>query len=165
MPRGQKVKGRRFHLTRETSRKQVWRAKSATVWVNGRRHTLVVAVCESTGEVKYFLTNATAASLRRILRVAFRRWTVEHLFRVAKTEVGLMHYEGPRTPWCGLILCLVVLRASSRPHRPAAEKIRIAVMGWSRSPGVEPAVRALFRRRRETGDVAPHRDVIRYRIE
>ena len=30
----------------------------------------------------------------RILRVGFRRWTVEHLFRVAKQEAGLTDYEG-----------------------------------------------------------------------
>jgi hypothetical protein len=39
----------------------VWRAATATVWVAGRAHTLVVAINEATAEVKYFLTNATAA--------------------------------------------------------------------------------------------------------
>jgi len=40
--------------------------------------------------LKYFLTNATAASLARVLAVAFRRWTVEHSFRLGKQEAGLM---------------------------------------------------------------------------
>ncbi|CAN5526176.1 hypothetical protein BH11PLA2_BH11PLA2_47240 [soil metagenome] len=61
--------------------------------VQGRRYTLIVAINEATAEVKYFLANGQA-SLRRLLQVAFRRWTVEHCFRVAKQETGLMHFEG-----------------------------------------------------------------------
>jgi hypothetical protein len=59
-------------------------------------------VHESTGEVKYFVTNAVDEPLTRILRVAFRR---------AKQEAGLMHYEGRQ--YVGLmrhlIMALVVL--------------------------------------------------------
>jgi SRSO17 transposase len=143
LPRAQALSGRRFHLKRETIRQQVWRAKAATVWVNGRRHTLVVAVCEATGEVKYFLTNATTASLRRVLRVAFRRWTVEHLFRVAKSEVGLTHYEGRtyRGLVRHLILCLVVLSfVALHTDRLRGEKSRRDT--GAGLPGVEPAVPA-----------------------
>ena len=32
--------------------------------------------------------------MRTVLRVAFRRAVVEHLFRVAEPEVGLTHVEG-----------------------------------------------------------------------
>ncbi len=111
LPRATAVTGRRFQLARETVRKQVWRATAAKVWVAGRRHTLVVAINESTGEVKYFLTNAPTTPLRRVLRVAFRRWTVEHAFRIAKSEAGLTHYEGRtyRGLVRHLIQCLVVL--------------------------------------------------------
>ena len=46
-----------------------------------------------------------------MLAVAFRRATVEHAFRLAKQEAGLMHYEG--RDYTGLIrhltLALVVL--------------------------------------------------------
>jgi SRSO17 transposase len=158
LPRAKAVKGRRFHLTRETTHKQVWRAQAATVWVNGRRHTLVVAVCEATGEVKYFLTNATTASLRRVLRVAFRRWTVEHLFRVAKSEVGLTHYEGRtyRGLVRHLILCLVVLSfvaihtdrlRGKKPGRDAGAGL----------PGVEPAVPAPAPSTAEDRRCGPHR--------
>ena len=62
-----------------------------------------MALNEATAEVKYFLTNATKTPLGRVLRVAFRRATIEHSFRVGKTEAGLMHYEGRRLSWgcCG----------------------------------------------------------------
>ena len=55
---------------------------------------MVAAIHEATAEVKYFVTNATEAPVARVLAVAFRRATVEHSFRVAKTEAGLTHYEG-----------------------------------------------------------------------
>ena len=49
----------------------------------------------STGEEKYFLSNAPAAAkVQTLVRVAFRRWHVEHAIRVAKSELGLTHYEG-----------------------------------------------------------------------
>ena len=158
LPRAKAVKGRRFHLTRETTRKQVWRAKSTEVWVNGRRHTLVVAINEATGEVKYFLTNAPATPLRRVLRVAFRRWTVEHAFRVAKSEAGLTHYEGRtyRGLVRHLILCLVVLSfVAIHTDRLRGKKPRRD--DGTGLPGVEPAVPAPVppppnRRRRD-----PHR--------
>ena len=65
-----------------------------------------------TGEKKYFLTNAPRRiGLRRVLRAAFVRWNVEHVFRVAKSEVGLTHFEGRsyvslKRHWA---LCLVAL--------------------------------------------------------
>ena len=77
-----------------TVRASFWRAATASVWVAGREHTLVVAVNEATAEVKYFLTNATTGPLSRVLAVAFRRWAVEHAFRLGKQEAGLMDYEG-----------------------------------------------------------------------
>ena len=46
-----------------------------------------------------------------MLAVAFRRWAVEHAFRLGKQEAGLMHYEG--RDYTGLLrhltLALVVL--------------------------------------------------------
>ena len=103
--------GERYRLSRRTLRDQVWRAASATVWVAGEPHTLICAINEATGEVKYFLSNATEEPLAVVLAVAFRRWTVEHSFRLGKQEAGLMHYEG--RDYTGLIrhliLALVVL--------------------------------------------------------
>ena len=104
-------RGRRYRLTHRTVRDSVWRASATAVWVADREHTLIAAINEATAEVKYFLTNATDESLRQVLGVAFRRWTVEHAFRLAKQEAGLMHYEGRH--YTGLtrhlILALLVL--------------------------------------------------------
>lgn len=104
-------RGRRHRLTHRTIRDSVWRANAVMVWVGERQHMLIVAINEATAEVKYFLTNATSESLTRVLTVAFRRCTVEHAFRLAKQEAGLMHYEG--RDYTGLtrhlILALVVL--------------------------------------------------------
>jgi SRSO17 transposase len=104
-------RGRRFKLTRRTLRPQVWRAVTTAVWVRGRAYTLVAAINEASADVKYFVTNATTSPLSRLLAVAFRRATIEHSFRVAKSEAGLAHYEGRQ--YVGLIrhltLALVVL--------------------------------------------------------
>ena len=103
--------GRRFRFRRETQADLWWRAKSLTVWVDGRAYRLVVAINQGTAEVKYFVTNAVGEPLRHVLAVAFRRATVEHSFRLGKQEAGLMHYEGRQ--YTGLtrhlILSLVVM--------------------------------------------------------
>jgi len=82
---------------------EVWAIKWAVFWrknelgLPGRRHILIVARNVLTGEVKYFISNrvpgAKGISLRWILRVAFGRWSVESVFREAKDELGLDHYE------------------------------------------------------------------------
>lgn len=133
--------GRRHRLTHQSVRASFWRATTAAVWVADREHTLVVAINEATAEVKYFLTNATGAPLMRVLAVAFRRATVEHAFRLAKQEAGLMHYEG--RDYTGLArhltLALVVLGFVAgytqrlRGEKPAGDR-RAGV------PGVEPEV-------------------------
>ena len=102
---------RRYRIGRKTLADQVWRARRSRVWAARRWHTLVTAVNEGTGEVKFFVTNAVGESLGRVLAVAFRRATVEHAFRVAKSEAGLTHFEGRQ--YVGLvrhlILTLIVL--------------------------------------------------------
>jgi SRSO17 transposase len=101
----------RFRVARKTQPKQVWRARSTRVWAAEGWHLLVTAINEATGEVKYFATNAIEEPLDRVLRVAFRRATIEHAFRLAKQEAGLMHYEGRQ--YVGLVrhlmMALVVL--------------------------------------------------------
>ncbi len=133
--------GRRYRLTHQTVKDSVWRAVGTTVWVAGHKHTLVVAINEATAEVKYFLTNATNASLATVLAVAFRRWTVEHGFRLGKQEAGLLHYEG--RDYLGLmrhlILALVVLGfVATHTERLRGEKSP----GYSGAsmPGAQPAV-------------------------
>jgi SRSO17 transposase len=133
--------GRRHRLAHRAVRASFWRATAAAVWVAGREHTLVVAIDEATAEVKYFLTNVTTA-LSRVLAVAFRRWAVEHSFRLGKQEAGLMHYEG--RDYTGLLrhltLALVVLGfVATHTERLRGEK----PTGHGRAgvPGAEPAVR------------------------
>jgi SRSO17 transposase len=111
LPPAAAARGRRYRLARRTVRDAVWRATAATVWVADRPHTLVVAINETTAEVKYFLTNAAGVPLDRVLAVAFRRAVVEHAFRLGKQEAGLMDYEG--RDYTGLtrhlVLALIVL--------------------------------------------------------
>jgi SRSO17 transposase len=131
----------RLRLNRKTQAAQVWRAKSVRVWVADGWRVLVTAVNEKTGEVKYFVSNATEESLERLMRVAFRRATVEHAFRLAKQEAGLMDYEGRN--YTGLvrhlILSLVVLGfVATRTERLRGEKS--GVDGGAGVPGVEPSV-------------------------
>ena len=119
--------GRRYRLKHQTVADSVWRAVEATVWAADHAQRLVVAINEATAEVKYFLTNATEVPLARVMAVAFRRWTVEHSFRLAKQEAGLMHYEG--RSYLGLIrhltLALVVLGfVATHTERLRGEKSR-----------------------------------------
>jgi SRSO17 transposase len=88
-------------LSRQTVGGQVWEVKAAQVWQvqdkrwSNRTYWLIWARNVATGEEKYFLSNAPAnAKLRTLIRVAFRRWNVEHAFRVGKSELGFTHYEG-----------------------------------------------------------------------
>jgi SRSO17 transposase len=133
--------GTRHRVAHRTVRASFWRAATARVWVADQEHTLVVAINESTAEVKYFLTNATTAPRARVLAVAFRRWTVEHAFRLGKQEAGLMDYEGRN--YTGLMrhltLALVVLgfvathTARLRGEKPTGH-------GRAGVPGVESTV-------------------------
>lgn len=99
-------RGQQFRLSRKTVGDTRWRATSRLVEAGGCRWMLVVAINESTAEVKYFVTNATDEPLARVLRVAFRRATIEHSFRVAKSEAGLTHYEGRQ--YVGLVRHLIL---------------------------------------------------------
>jgi SRSO17 transposase len=81
----------------------VWEVKWSIFWrktaasLPSLRHCLIVARNVLTGEVKYFVSNGVpgerGVTLRRLLQVAFRRWSVESCFREAKEELGLDHYE------------------------------------------------------------------------
>jgi SRSO17 transposase len=134
--------GRRYRLSHQTVADSVWRAATAIVWAAGRQQLLLVAINEATAEVKYFLTNATAVPVARLLAVAFRRWTVEQGFRLGKQEAGLLHYEG--RDYTGLIrhlvLALVVLGfVATQTERLRGEKS--TGDGGTGVPSVKPAVR------------------------
>lgn len=82
---------------------EVWEVKWALVWrktgsqLPSTQQTLIVARNVRTGEVKYFLSNRPVGrdrvTLRWLLRVGFGRWTIEAIFRVAKEELGMDHFE------------------------------------------------------------------------
>ena len=143
LPMSKAKKGKRYRLVRQTQPAQVWLAVGNKVLVNGLSMTLVAAWNESTGEVKYLLASGSRC-VGRILKVVFRRWTVEHVFRVAKQEVGLMDFEG-RT-YTGLLrhlfLSLLVLGfVAIQTDRLRGEKS--GVDAGAGVCGVEPAVRGV----------------------
>ncbi len=112
------------------------------MWVAGREYLLIVAINEATAEVKYFLSNAVSTPVAQLLAVAFCRWNVEHSFRLAKQEAGLMHYEG--RDYTGLMrhlmLALVVLGfVATQTERLRGEKS--ACDSGAGMPGVKPALR------------------------
>lgn len=93
----------KYRIKDTTRGPEVWEVKWAIFWRKGndglpsRRHALIVVRDVLTGEVKYFVANRVPGeqqmTLRRLLRIAFGRWSVENCFRQAKEELGLDHYE------------------------------------------------------------------------
>ena len=77
----------------------IWRVRETTLYTTRDRipahaERLLVAEQVLSGEVKYFLTNAPVEiPLKKILTVAFSRWHIEKLFKEAKGEVGMDHFE------------------------------------------------------------------------
>jgi SRSO17 transposase len=98
-----KQKWQRYRIKDTQHGPEVWEVKWAKFWrkridgLPGRRHCLILARNVLTNEVKYFVSNRVPGergiSLRRLLRVAFGRWSIESCFRQAKEELGLDHYE------------------------------------------------------------------------
>ena len=134
--------GRRHRIPHRTVADSVWRVSTARVFVAGTEHRLLAAVNESTAEVKYFLSNAVTTPIPQLVAVAFRRWTVEHSFRLGKQEAGLMDFEG--RDYVGLVrhltLALIVLGfVTLRTERLRGEKP--GVDGGAGLPGVEPSLR------------------------
>lgn len=81
----------------------VWEVKSARVHLTDgstpsrptdRQYGLIVARNPETGEIKYFISNASASvSLEDMLTAAFARWHIEMWFERAKQEAGLGTFE------------------------------------------------------------------------
>jgi SRSO17 transposase len=139
---------RRFRLHHQTAGETLWEVKAAQVWVSGggpRTSWLIWARNPATGEEKYFVSNApTRASLRRLLRVGFGRWNVEHCFRASKGEVGFRAFQGRNyvALMRHLTLCLITVTFAAGQ----AERLRGEKSGGDPGagvPGVEPAVRGL----------------------
>ena len=148
---GKPFKGKpwkKVKLARKTLGPQVWEVRAAQVHLarDGRplprTHWLIVARQPRTGEVKYFVSNAPPrTALTTLMKVAFTRAGVEHVFRLAKSEVGFGHFEGRN--YQGLMrhmtLCqLVLLFAAEQTERLRGEK-----PGPDAGAGVPGAERAL----------------------
>jgi SRSO17 transposase len=135
-------------LSRWTVAEQTWEVRAGQVYLlrdgqpTERSYWLIVARNLATGEVKYFVSNAPPdAPLEKLLRVAFRRWNVEHSLRVSKSEIGFGHFEGRNyvALMRHLILCLLVLGfVADQTDRLRGEKSGGDV--GAGVPGVEPAL-------------------------
>jgi SRSO17 transposase len=138
-------------LARLTVAEQEWEVRAGQVYllrdgqVTERTYWLIVARNVATGEVKYFVSNAPPQTpLEKLLRVAFRRWNVEHGFRVSKSEIGFGHFEGRNyvALMRHLILCLLVLGfVTEQTDRLRGEKS--GDHAGAGVPGAEPALRGL----------------------
>ncbi len=119
-------------LARKTLADQVWEVRAAQVYLarggrpTERTYWLIVARSTRTDEMKYFVSNAPPKTgLLTLMKVAFTRAGVEHVFRLAKTEIGFGHFEG--RSYRGLMrhmtLCqLVLLFAAEQTDRLRGEK-------------------------------------------
>jgi SRSO17 transposase len=137
-----------FRLERQTLGDQHWEVKAARVQLafgGRRRYWLLWARNVRTGEQKYFVSNAPArASLRRLLRVAFCRWNVEHAIRLNKSEIGFRHFEGRN--YVALMRHLTLCQMTMTFVADQAERLRGEKSGGDDGAGVrgvEPAVRGL----------------------
>jgi len=123
-------------LQRQTLAPQRWRVKAARVYlVRGKRdkrtptdrtYWLIHAWQPDTDEHKYFICNAPINTpVAVMMRAAFQRARIEHLFRIAKSQVGLSHFEG--RSYVGLMrhltLCqLMLLFLAEQTDRLRGEK-------------------------------------------
>lgn len=109
-----------------------------------RPYWLIVARQPTTGEVKYFISNAAAnASTQEMMRAAFARWHVEKWFERAKQECGFGAFE-VRTytslirHWLCSVLAMSFLTAQTQRLRGGkpADHVRAGCRSGQR-PGVE----------------------------
>ena len=88
-----------YHVKDTEKGPVVWEARAVRFHPHeeggaGDEQWLLVARNCLTGEVKYFLSNAPRGTPREaMIRVAFTRSEVEHLFHEAKGEIGIRHFE------------------------------------------------------------------------
>lgn len=92
-------------IERRTLGPQAWRVKAARVRrvigksqrrrATERAYWLIHAHQPDSGEDKYFVSNAPARTpLATLMAAAFQRSRIEHCFRIAKSELGMSHFEG-----------------------------------------------------------------------
>lgn len=104
-PAFRKQPWRRVHIKDTTRGACVWQVKSAKAYLvakddegqscpTDRSYWLIIARNTSTGEIKYFVSNACENTpLQEMLRVAFARWHVEMWFERAKQDCGFGAFE------------------------------------------------------------------------
>jgi len=133
-----------------------WRIKAARVHLvtrdghesqpTDRRYWLIAAKHPSTGELKYFISNAPAnASLESMLKAAFARWHIEKWFERAKQLAGFGAFEVRN--YTSLIrhwLCsrLAMLFLAEQTHRLRGEKYKDHI-GTGRRGGEHAGVEVL----------------------
>lgn len=88
-----------FHIKDTEKGPLVWEVRATRFFVAeeglpGKEGWLLVARNIITGEVKYFLSNASSDTpVEVLLHVAFSRWHIERAFEDAKGQVGMDHFE------------------------------------------------------------------------
>jgi SRSO17 transposase len=128
---------RALEIPRQSIQPVIWHVKAAQVHLrDGQTHRptdrtywLIVAWNKQTQEYKYFVSNAPpSTNLLLLLRVAFRRSQIEHLFRLAKQEIGFAHFEGRH--YIGLIrhmiLCQLLLLFLAQQTRRINQEMQAA---------------------------------------
>lgn len=115
-----------------------------------RAHWLIVTRHLSTGELKFFVSNAPAGDpLEWLLHVAYSRWPIEQCFREEKDELGFDHFEV--RSWRSIHRHLYLSQVShlflSRMRRKLVEE--------ERTPAVEEPAERFFPPRRGGWGVRP----------
>jgi SRSO17 transposase len=137
-PAFRKQKWQKFRIKDGEKGPIIWEVKHATFYrkhsphgLPGPAHTLIVARnVLNPEEIKYFLSNfvidGQTVTLEWLLWVAFSRWPIERCFEMAKTELGMDHFE--MRSWRGIHRHLYLTQVSqlfcARVHQQLREKKR-----------------------------------------
>jgi len=129
-------KWQRFRIKDGETGPMVWEVKHALFYrrqgpngLPGPAHTLIVARnVLAPDEIKYFLSNlridGRSVTLEWLLWVAFSRWPIERCFEIAKSELGMDHFE--MRSWRGIHRHLYLTQVSqlfcARVHQQRREK-------------------------------------------
>lgn len=105
-----------YHVKNTEKGALVWNVRATRFWPSHDARCLeecwlLIASNPLNGEVKYFLSNASADTpLENLLQIAFSRAEIELLFEAAKGDIGLDHFEVRQ--YLALVRHLVVSLAS-----------------------------------------------------
>jgi hypothetical protein len=131
-----KQKWQRFRIKDGEKGPIVWEVKHAPFYrkqgdggLPGPAHTLIVArnVLDPK-QIKYFASNMVidgqAVTVEWLLWVAFSRWPIERCFEIAKSELGMDHFE--MRSWRGIHRHFYITQVSqlfcARVHQQLREK-------------------------------------------